>query len=506
MYIARQVAYSPVHAQKLLDGTKAAFDLVDEIRHAVHVVDYGATFIEYVTDDRNGDAVEDTIRYEWSGSAGDPLTRSFNRSAPASVMDDVHEFQLDYTIETASHDLQVLTMGSELQLAPQYGNATEYELQSANHLAQAIDLGGLPPSTKAWWLTKIRFEAEQASGADGQFVVQLRNASSDGSPTSEVLAQYIVPESSLPSSRSWFTLTLPQPVTGLSPHKNYCIVFLWQSGARAAKIGLSNSVSRAFQTSDNGATWSPSGSWAQMIVYARPASADTPITIREDRLRRVAFSLQQGDAPQSRMDTAVSLANAPVVAEKAWWAEFDRDPTKQDVNGDGDGDFVFGGGTFDMATVDDGAWQTSSFLRAENTAPVTTPVVVDVRGQSLGTGGQGLVARAILRLGASQHADVAATLVREADGTQTAKLSAHDGAATQILSTVKELPAEPVDLRLVIEPARRLASLRVEGIDYEVVSIPAVNASSAVDSFTITEDVSNAEYDYAGFQITKSTP
>lgn len=504
MYIARQVAYSPVHAQKLLDGTTTAFDLVDELKHAVYIVDYGPTHLEFVTDDRDGDTIEDTIHYAWSGNAGDPLTRSFNRGAQVNVMDDVHEFQLDYSIEQSSEELEVFEPGGEIQLEPQYATSGNYyDLQQFNHLSQKVDLSGLPASARSWSLTKILFEASQSSGVDGQFAVQLRAAASDGTPTSEVVAEYLIDEATLPSSAGWFTLTPPQPVAGLSPHRNYCIVFVWLTGTSAATIYLSESATGAYQTGDDGATWSQLGVWAQVIVYAEPATASAPITVHEDRLRTVRLSLQPGDSSLSRVDTAAALQNAPAIVEKAWRAEFDRDPTLQDANGDGDGDFDFSGGTFDMADVVDGTWRATGFLRTDNTTSITTPVVVDVRGQSLGTGGRGLVARANVRLAANEYSDVAVSVVRAPDGTQTATLQAHDGVTTHVLTAVRELPAEPLDVRLVIEPTRRLAALRVEGVYHSAVSFPAVNATIPADSFYFTEDTSDAEYDYASIQITK---
>jgi hypothetical protein len=499
MYIARQVAYSPVHAQKLLDGTAAAFALCDEIKHAVYVVDYGATYVEFVTDDRNGDAVEDSIRYAWSGTAGDPLTRSFNRGAPAAVMEDVHQFQLDYTIDQASEDLEVLTAGSEVALAPQYSDDDVFDLQPNTHLSQAIDLSGLPASAHSWSLTKVRFEASEASTDDGQFAVQLRYAASNGTPTSEIVEEFVIDESDL--SGGWYTLTPPQPVWGLSPHRNYCIVFQWQAGSEAARIHLSNSPNAAYQTGDNGATWTAIGKWAQVIVYAKPDTATTPLTIHEDRLRCVQVSLQHGDSSFARIDSAVTLDNAPVLVEKAWRAEFDRDPTTQDQNGDGDGDFDYSSGTFDMADVIDGAWQVSGYLRAEHAEPITTPVLWDLRGQCLATGVGGLLARSVVRRAASEYADVSLSVVLESNGTQTARLVAYDGATTHVLATAKELPAEPLDIRLVIEPTRRLAAMIVEGASYPVGTIPPVNGTVSADSFTITEVAANAEFDYASIVI-----
>jgi hypothetical protein len=501
MYIARQVAYSPVHAQKLLDGTNMAFELVDTLKHAVYIVDHATTYIEFVTADRDGDGIEDSFRYEWSGTAGDALRKSVNGGTPVDVLETVEFFQLGYQEQESEEQLEVLTEGAEQSLAATYSKNGDEKLVASVHFARTIDLSGMPSGARSWSLSKISYQADNSGGQDGSFAVQLRRANSDGSPSSEVIHEWIVAESSLPSW-GWYNLYPPQRLSGLSFHDAYCVVFKWLSGPEAAKIGTTNSVSGMWSTTDDGATWTQSAiDQLQVVVHAKPETVDAPVVVPQSRLLSTTISLQVGNSGLSRIDTKVTLDNKPQLVEKAWMTDFEYEPTLQDANGDGDGDFVFSGGTFDMASVVEGAWQASGYLQAENSTPITTPVLVDVCGQSLGTGGRGLVARAVVRLAANEHADVAVSVVRQPDGTQTASLLAYDGATTHVLTRVPELPAEPLDVRLVIEPTRRLAAIRVNGVHYPVASIPAVNASVAMDSFTFTEEISNAVFDYTSVVV-----
>lgn len=48
-----------------------------------------ATAVEFDAPDRDADGVPETLRYEWSGVAGDPLTRRLNGGAPVALIDDV---------------------------------------------------------------------------------------------------------------------------------------------------------------------------------------------------------------------------------------------------------------------------------------------------------------------------------------------------------------------------------------------------------------------------------
>ncbi len=66
-----------------------------------------STAVTMVVPDRTGDGVDETIRYYWSGTPGDPLTRQVNGAAPAAVAEDVHAFSLDYLLTDSSPQASV---------------------------------------------------------------------------------------------------------------------------------------------------------------------------------------------------------------------------------------------------------------------------------------------------------------------------------------------------------------------------------------------------------------
>ncbi len=61
-----------------------------------------AEAVTLVVPDRNGDGQPETIRYSWSGTPGDPLTRQVNGSPAAIIAEDVHLFSLTYLLKTLS--------------------------------------------------------------------------------------------------------------------------------------------------------------------------------------------------------------------------------------------------------------------------------------------------------------------------------------------------------------------------------------------------------------------
>lgn len=71
-------------------------DLADDLRHAIKFTTRTSTAVTFTVPDRTGDELPDTVSYSWSGTAGDPLLYSFNGATPATIADDVHQFDLEY--------------------------------------------------------------------------------------------------------------------------------------------------------------------------------------------------------------------------------------------------------------------------------------------------------------------------------------------------------------------------------------------------------------------------
>ena len=60
-----------------------------------------STTVEFTVADRNEDKNPETIRYAWSGTPGDPLTRQYNGAAAVTICDDVQDFSLAYIVQRA---------------------------------------------------------------------------------------------------------------------------------------------------------------------------------------------------------------------------------------------------------------------------------------------------------------------------------------------------------------------------------------------------------------------
>jgi prepilin-type N-terminal cleavage/methylation domain-containing protein len=83
-------------------AAQVADQITTELQYATAINSYTANVIEFRVADRDGNDVPETIRYAWSGTPGDPLTRQYNSAAPVTMLDDVHEFTLAYDLTTTT--------------------------------------------------------------------------------------------------------------------------------------------------------------------------------------------------------------------------------------------------------------------------------------------------------------------------------------------------------------------------------------------------------------------
>src|SRR5687767_13477913 len=99
MLIARQVAYTPSAATVRTETSEAVSWLADELQYATLLIDQSPKTLEFVIADRDGDGRAERIRYEWSGTPGDPLVKTVNGGTPKNILEQVDQFQAAYVLK-----------------------------------------------------------------------------------------------------------------------------------------------------------------------------------------------------------------------------------------------------------------------------------------------------------------------------------------------------------------------------------------------------------------------
>lgn len=88
----RSMLEEKAHAAEVVDR------IASEIYYATSITESTANTVTFTVADRGHGAVgPETIRYAWSGTVGDPLTRQYNGGTVVTLYDSVQSFSLDYT-------------------------------------------------------------------------------------------------------------------------------------------------------------------------------------------------------------------------------------------------------------------------------------------------------------------------------------------------------------------------------------------------------------------------
>jgi len=123
------------------EGRTALDEIAGDLAYARSFNSRLAHAVEVIVADRDGDLADETIRYEWSGVAGEALTRKYNAETAVEVLEDVHQLDLSYTVETITGSTTryfVRSVDLVLQVGPDAGARVE----TAVHLFNSPEVDG----------------------------------------------------------------------------------------------------------------------------------------------------------------------------------------------------------------------------------------------------------------------------------------------------------------------------------------------------------------------------
>ena len=100
IYVTARAARPGSVPANAIRGSTAVEEITSELRAAISFSQRSATAIQFTLADRDSDASPETIRYAWSGTPGDPLTRRYNGGNVVDFLEDVNSLQLGYVVKT----------------------------------------------------------------------------------------------------------------------------------------------------------------------------------------------------------------------------------------------------------------------------------------------------------------------------------------------------------------------------------------------------------------------
>ena len=308
-------------ANATLAAGEAAQQLTAELQYAISINNRSATMIEFTVADRNNDEVDETIRYEWSGISGDPLTRQYNGGAVVNLLEAVHQFDLSYDLHTISEEIPQGNESTETLLKSFYDNEDlyDYPIKDTEWYGQYF-LPSLPGDAVSWKVTRVRFRAKTDWEADGKCKVQLQLPTPGNLPSGVVLEEKTLLESTL----RWFYTTQEfsfSSVSGLSPQQGLCLVFKWISNGTACEIlgrdkNVHTSNIRLSKSTNRGASWSTCYDKSLLFwIYGTVTTSGEPHIENTYYLKTVGITLRTGNDEQSMVCTAAQTLNKPEVTQ-----------------------------------------------------------------------------------------------------------------------------------------------------------------------------------------------
>jgi prepilin-type N-terminal cleavage/methylation domain-containing protein len=304
-----------------ITAAEAAEQMTAELQYATAINQRSATMIEFTVSDRNGDEVPETIRYEWSGTAGAPLTRRYNAGATAEALSNVREFSLSYRLETISTEIPQRNESTEtiLQQYQSVQSLGGYPIKDLEWYGQYFR-PALPANAVSWKVTRVAISARTDGTSVGEARVQLQLPTSGKCPSGVVLEEKTLLESSLLDSFQAREFAFSN-ASGLSPQQGLCLVVRWIADSIACQVwGQTRSVTETdfilLKSTNRGATWSSlSGQSLLYTIYGTVTATGTPQIQNTYYLKAIDIRLRTGDDSQSAVQTGVRILNRPEVSQ-----------------------------------------------------------------------------------------------------------------------------------------------------------------------------------------------
>lgn len=300
-------------ADAVIDVAAVSGDIAGELEYALSFSQRTATAVTFTVADRDNDQVDETIRYAWSGTAGDPLTRQYNGPPAVAVIGDVSSFQLEYdTIDVTEQQPSEVESGEVLLAsAPTTGTGSGLGVTGATWLGQYF-LPTLPADAISWQIGRILIRARISGPIDGAADVRLRPVDGSGLPLPYVMDQATVDEASLGPAFEWRELTFDGGVA-LPPGWGLSFTIECDTIDPPPMEVELDAGSGLLQSVDGGQTWTSLPSICTIFyVYGTHTTPGPPVDVDRTYLTGVRFTLATGSGI-SEVQTGVSLLEAPEI-------------------------------------------------------------------------------------------------------------------------------------------------------------------------------------------------
>jgi hypothetical protein len=292
-------------------AASALEDMAADLRFAYAVTEASPTATTIVLPDQDGDGADETIRYAWSGTPGDPLTCQRGSATPSAVCADVRELSLAY--ETSAEALPTTNVeGPEVLLSSYVGTASlaDYTLNTNIWVGQYFK-PALPTGAVSWRITRVQLYARANGSTTGVNYLQVRAGQNT---TASVLEQVAMPESGLPTAYAWKEYAFMN-AGGISPTAGaYLVATLSANGAggdlRYQSMGVAAANASFVRTSNGESGWVTESTKSLLYYAYGRVTAPAPQQYRY-RVTGVRAAVRAGKDASARLERLLDAVNEP---------------------------------------------------------------------------------------------------------------------------------------------------------------------------------------------------
>lgn len=292
----------------------AAFDrIAEDLFYAKKITRATATELAFTVADRDGDAVDDTIQYTWSGVAGASLLRTFNAAAPEELLAGVGALSFAMKTESVA-GVATYVESSETLLAihSPSTNLAPVTIDSSMWIAQSIPVT-LPAGAVDFRTTRARMKMQLFGAPTGTTTVELRSLR-EQAPTSRTLVGASVDENTLVGAPGWVSIPLASG-RYLDPNEQVGVVVRPSAIPPSCQVtvcsaGVAASAGSSYTSTTSGGSWGVvAGSALLYELWGVYRTLDTvPSTTRG-----TSIIISGKSGTNQTLELNIPLANRPVV-------------------------------------------------------------------------------------------------------------------------------------------------------------------------------------------------
>ncbi len=243
--------------------------------------------LDFTVPDRDGDRLDENVRYEWSGNPGDALMRTYNGVGPVEFAADVHELSLTY--------LTRFRKGAVPPVPPPVESETVTHARLDPGGTGTVDFGSvnvhavyfkpsLPLNTLSWKITRVDVcIARRTTQSTGNAIIQIRNVDNGKKPTGAAVDTATIDLTKLSTGLTDVSLDFAG-AGGLSPQAGMAFTIAGSQssnhGVLLLKGGISTGSNIQYMTSaSSGGSWSSPGTdkGTRFTVYGTYTTQGPPV-------------------------------------------------------------------------------------------------------------------------------------------------------------------------------------------------------------------------------------